>query len=564
MSRPTLALGVLFSLSVFAHARDSRYTTGGHPLYWTTYEYNYSHEDYIPEDVFRKNVDWVAAELKPYGYSMIVTDGWIYTDVAVNADGYIAKYHNRWEHDLKYWNDYCEAKGLKLGLYFNPLWILDSAYQQNTRIAGTNATIQSIAGERRNKKVAIYSKYWVDPTKPGAKEYVQDYVRYIKSLGIRFLRLDFLTEFEEHYGSEAYDRALGWIAEAGGDDLMISIVMPNCYENSRAELAHGDMLRTSEDTFKGAWQIFSVKTRGTIGPKWPITRNAFDGLVHFSPVCGRGLMVPDGDAIRLNTFANDTERRTAMTLYTIAGSCIPVGDQWDTIGTLAPFYENRELIALTQAGFVGKPFSADIKNPDSQRWVGQDGEGNWIVAIFNREGKPERRRIDYAADLGLVGAAPTRDLWAHENLGVKTELDVELAPHDSRIVKIAAPVRRFEAEVATVRGGASAKRDLSGHSGFGYVELGTAADASVEFFVDAASAQKTKLVVRCGSVSGEASAALCVNGQRIAPIRTRGASAGEWDSVEATVALQAGANRILVRREPNDAGSLAVDYVEVR
>ena len=55
------------------------------PLYWSVYEYCYDLEqkgvaesdmDISPEE-WDKILDWVATDLKPYGYDMVCTDGFI-------------------------------------------------------------------------------------------------------------------------------------------------------------------------------------------------------------------------------------------------------------------------------------------------------------------------------------------------------------------------------------------------------------------------------------------------------------------------------------------------------
>ena len=69
--------------------------------------------------------------------------------------------------------------------------------------------------------------YWVDVDKPGAKEWIQNYVRYFKEMGVTYLRIDFLENYETNYGTRRYEQALAWIAEAAGDDLFLSLVMPH-------------------------------------------------------------------------------------------------------------------------------------------------------------------------------------------------------------------------------------------------------------------------------------------------------------------------------------------------
>ena len=63
--------------------------------------------------------------------------------------------------------------------------------------------------------------------------------------------------------------------------------------------------------------------------------------------------------LRIHNFTGtyaDSEKRTAISLFTMAGSPLAVADQYDTIGTgNLYYYTNPEILALKKEGFVGKP-----------------------------------------------------------------------------------------------------------------------------------------------------------------------------------------------------------------
>ena len=89
-----------------------------------------------------------------------------------------------------------------------------------------------------------------------------------------------------------------------------------------------------------------------------------------------------------SSFATDDERRTAISLFTIAGSPIAVSDTPETIGDNAWVFENPEVIALNQQGVAGKPiyhsnhgWNWDQTSRETERWVGQLPAGSWIVAL---------------------------------------------------------------------------------------------------------------------------------------------------------------------------------------
>lgn len=97
------------------------------PLYWSVYEYCYELSQQgvaeadmdISAEEWDKIIDWVATDLKPYGYDMICTDGFI-PMLAQDGTGYMTHYGSMALKDLV---AKCKAKGLKVGIYDNPLWI---------------------------------------------------------------------------------------------------------------------------------------------------------------------------------------------------------------------------------------------------------------------------------------------------------------------------------------------------------------------------------------------------------------------------------------------------------
>ena len=97
------------------------------PLYWSIYEYAYEQEQAgvsgndmdFTEAQWDEVIDWVAENLKPHGYDMVCTDGFI-PMLAQDGSGYMTHYGSV---SLKELAAKCKAQGLRLGVYDNPLWI---------------------------------------------------------------------------------------------------------------------------------------------------------------------------------------------------------------------------------------------------------------------------------------------------------------------------------------------------------------------------------------------------------------------------------------------------------
>ena len=161
----------------------------------------------------------------------------------------------------------------------------------------------------------------------------------------------------------------------------------------------------------------------------------FDGFVHWSAISGRDKVILDGDFIRLNTFSNDSEKESVVSLQLMAGGPVTVADQYNTVGDNVRFYQNREMLALNEDGFVGKPLSTNVANSKHQIWYGQLSCGDWVVGIFNRDNTSRDFAVDLL-ELGLKGKWLARDLWKHQDEGEVEILNVSLQAHACKVVRL--------------------------------------------------------------------------------------------------------------------------------
>jgi len=418
------------------------------PLYWTVYEHNFLKEkagvvdNYIPESEWLANINWVESNLKSFGYNMICIDGW--GNVDYNQYGYRTKHSSNWVHDYAWWSAELQKKGMTLGIYDNPLWVNVNAANAGIRVKGTNIALSTLIKPSENAKWFT----WLQVEKPGAEQYVKGYIQHYADMGVKYLRVDFLSWYESGWDRymgtvgvsrpvSHYQTALRWMREAcDANNMFLSLVMPNLNNVAANEQLYGHMIRINEDCAEGAWSRFSDLARGIKRNGWSQYGNAFDGYIYWSKIAGRGKMISDGDFIRLNTFANDEERKSVVSLHLIAGGPVTIADQYSTIGNSLWIYQNQELMELNADGFVGKPLSNDPTNALSQVWKGQLSNGDWIVGFFNRESTPQTRSINFQQELGIDGNAYVRDLWTHSDLESTAFLSKQVGAHACHVYKI--------------------------------------------------------------------------------------------------------------------------------
>jgi glucan 1,6-alpha-isomaltosidase len=565
---------------------------GPGPLYWSTYGYSNATNSQIPEAVWQANIDWIAQDLAPYGYRMVCTDGWIDGDQDVTANGYIQSLADDWEHDWAWWAQYLQDRGMQLGVYYNPLWVTKSAASdRNIRVAGRPDVAVGDIVDPHDWFDGGGELQWVDATKDGAEEYVKGYVEYFRSLGVTFLRIDFLGWYEIGYdqagytpgrahGRESYVQALQWMHDAAGGQMLLSLVMPNMFDHGAAERLYGDLARIDNDLSFGTWNSLSGG-RQTWQPIWSQWNNPFLGFTGFSDISGPGQLILDGDPLNIGSFSSDGERQTAISLFTMAGAPIAIADQYDTIGDDTSFYTNEEVLEVRQAGLVGKPISYnphsydyDPRSRDPERWVGQLPDGSWVVGLFNRTTgpAPSERNVRFHDVFGLNEPALVRDLWAHQDVGTLTSWKVTLQPHLCSLVKVTPqePVR-YLAEVGGLGGTARFDNTFAGHIGLGYVTGLDTPGSSVTLRIAVDSGGEHQLSFRVVNATGNpASLTVVVQDPQTGVVSGIGRlnvrnSAGwtDWRRVEVPLAFEAGTNFVVVSFESDDSGSIHLDSVTV-
>jgi hypothetical protein len=425
------------------------------PLYWSVYEYHFLLEkqgvkdNYIPEDVFRANVDWVERELKPHGFTMIAMDGWGDDWYHRNDAGYRTTHSRHWRHDYAWWAAELARRGMTLGIYDNPLWVSREDAKAGKKVAGTNISIASLIDPREK---SAFGFTWVQVDRPGAEEYIKGNVYHWADMGVRFLRVDFLswyeTGWEDNWGHgggwvgkrgrprEHYETALRWMREACDErGVYLSLVMPDLGHEGEIERRYGRMYRINEDSAEGGWWRFSENGRGQRKAHFSQWRSPFDGFIYWSRYSGKNAARMDGDFIRLNTYT-DEEKKTVITLSVIAGGPVAITDQVTTIGNGVWAAQNDEILALAKEGFAAKPLSADPSDsPRSEVWTGERADGSIIAAFFNRGSTEAPRWLDFAGSLGIARGS-VRDLWARADLGVLDHIAVNVPAHGCKVFQI--------------------------------------------------------------------------------------------------------------------------------
>ncbi len=528
-------------------------------------------------------------------------------NVAVNNwQGYP---HERYPegHTWNFWADYAKSKGMKFGIYYNPLWISPEVVKNpdKYKVVGTDTPVadlvitkpqdigggKTLQGDRFDGgQGGERALYWLNVDHPDAEKFLKGYIDFFAKQGASYLRVDFLSWYESGYDKglgqigtghtrEQYRKALQWMDEATkANDVFLSLVMPNLNNHGEYEQQYGDMIRIDEDAFSGGWDHISGR-RQEWTDNWSQWANPFQGFTGFSDISGRGSMINDGDFLKLNTFKGRyavDEKKTAISLFTMAGSPITIADQYDTIGDNYKYYQNTELIELNKLGFVGKPIfysNQHYKNGisrDSEKWAGQLPDGSWVVALFNRSDSSKGLSIDFKKDLGLKEEAFTRDLWKHKDIGYRTMYTEMLEPHDSTVLKLIPKSNKkvYQTEVASYQGGAIFGNEQMGFDGFGYITGLDKKGSKVTIAVEMPVAGQFPIAIKYGNKNAVASTlSLSVEDEDKNVIDSPKkvsfpSTEDKWGTVEESVQLNQGQNLVTLEFTGADTGTALIDSIQ--
>lgn len=351
--------------------------------------------------------------------------------VYVNLDSY---WDNLSYEQLCDFVKHCEENGQVAGAYFSPfvMW-WDEYGMQTNYVPGTNISFNDI---RLKKADGTYygndidGCYPMDVTHPAAEINFRKNLEKLKSCGFKYIKLDFLVHgaLEGDYyndsiqtGIEAYNYAMGKVAEILGEDVFINLSMapifPYNYANGRRLCC--DTYYKIDDTkymmnslTYGFWQS---ELYDWIDP---------DHIV----IWGK-----DGKA-------NERAARSRLLSGIVTGGSFLTGDNYvspaknpdKAFDRYSELLTNKKLIDVLK---IGKPFKGDLGTgcPDAAEVFTLEYDGKTYVAVFNYSKVAVKTyNIDVPAD------AVAENLFNGKTKKTgKVHLLVTVQPEDAVIFEIA-------------------------------------------------------------------------------------------------------------------------------
>jgi alpha-galactosidase len=398
------------------------------PMGWNSWD---CYGPTVVEDEVKANADYMAKNLKEFGWEYIVVDirwyvandksgGYNEKDPVYNMDEYgrFIPALNRFPSSadgkgFKPLGDYIHSKGLKFGIHMmRGIPVL--AVKLNTPILGSIAKAQDIFSPE-GQCPWLKDMYTIVADKPGAQEYYNSLFRMYASWGLDFVKVDDLS---------------GRTAEIE----MVRKAIDNCGRPIVMSISPGGDRPETADFLKNNVNMW--RTSDDFWDNWPALKNQFKVLNSWAGLGVKGCY-PDGDMLplgriglraergepRMTGFTKD-EQYTLMTLFSIFRSPLMFGgDLPGNDSFTLSLITNKEVLNVNQNSVNGKQL---FRENDLIAWSADDpNTGDKYLALFNASDKEpvvEKEEIKVQFDLlNLTGTHEVTDLWSGENLGKFTD-----------------------------------------------------------------------------------------------------------------------------------------------
>ena len=289
----------------------------------------------VTEDIVRQNADFMAKNLKQYGWDTVVVDIQWYEPNAVNneyrpfADLCVDEYsrvipaENRFPSaaDGKGFAplaEYVHSLGLKFGIHIMR-GIPRQAVHQNLKIKGTNKTAREVA---KTNSICYWNMdmYGVDPHKEGAKEYYESIFELYASWGVDFIKCDDIARELPHAEEEL---------------VMLSEALHGCGREMILSLSPGPALLEKAELYKQVANMWRITD--DFWDKWELLYDMFSRAEKWCTHTGAGNW-PDADMLPVGailqvynkdawTKFTEDEQITMMSLWCIFRSPLMIGGE---------------------------------------------------------------------------------------------------------------------------------------------------------------------------------------------------------------------------------------------
>lgn len=395
----------------------------------------------VTEDIVKRNAEFMAKNLKQYGWEYITVDiQWYepsadtheyhpFADLVMDEYGRLLPAENRFPSaaggkGFAPLAEYVHSLGLKFGIHIMR-GIPRQAVCQNTKVKGTNLHARDIA-----KTVSICGwntdMYGVDPAKEGARAYYDSLFELYASWGVDFVKCDDIARELPHEEEEMI--MISQSVRGCGRDMVLSLSPgPALLEKAELYKQTANMWRITDDFWDKWEQLYDMFSRTE---KWCTHTGA--GHWPDADMLPIGPVRQDYDPSDWTKFTED-EQTTMITLWSIFRSPLIIGGEMTgfddfTMGLLT----NEEILKMHRnARHSHQVWRKEIGGTEHILWTAASADGGQYIAVFNTGEKDSEVEISLS-DLELYEAVTGYELWSGEKFKAADRISVSLKKHGAK------------------------------------------------------------------------------------------------------------------------------------
>ncbi len=395
----------------------------------------------VTEDIVRQNADFMAANLKKYGWEYVVVDIQWYEPAArsheYNAftglcmDGYsrLIPAPERFPSSaggkgFAPLAEYIHSLGLKFGIHIMR-GIPRQAVHGDTPIKGTDVTARGIA---KTSSICSWNTdmYGVDPSKKGAREYYDSIFELYASWGVDFIKCDDIARELPHEEEEL---------------VMLSEALRGCGREMILSLSPGPALLEKSELYKKTANMWRITD--DFWDKWELLYNMFERAEKWCTHTGAGHW-PDADMLPIGPILQDYDKKnrtaftrdeqlTMLTLWSIFRSPLMIGGEMTGFDDFTmSLLTNGAILAMHRnARHSHQVWRREIGGTEHILWTAACADGGTYAAIFNTGDKNSEISIPLA-ELEIYGGVRATELWGGETQECGEAVSVRLNSHGAK------------------------------------------------------------------------------------------------------------------------------------
>ncbi len=395
----------------------------------------------VDEKTVRANADFMAKNLKQYGWEYIVVDiQWSqptaknheyepFADLCMDEYGRLIPAENRFPSaaggkGFAPLAEYVHSLGLKFGIHIMR-GIPRQAVHKNVKIKGSDKTARQIASTNR---ICQWNPdmYGVDADKDGARAYYDSIFELYASWGVDFIKCDDICRETGHAEEEL---------------IMLSNALKDCGRDMVLSLSPGPALLEKAELYKQVSNMWRITD--DFWDKWELLYAMFERAEKWCTHTGAGNW-PDADMLPVGAILQDydknsrtkftrDEQYTMLTLWSIFRSPLMIGGEMTVMDDFTlKLLTNEDILKMHKnSRHAHQVWRREIGGIEHVLWIAASSDGGFYLAVFNAGEADSEIKInleEIEIDSKISGA----ELWSGDSVTAEEKLNVKLPKHGAK------------------------------------------------------------------------------------------------------------------------------------